>query len=415
MADNHVPRVELKAFLDGIADGVCLSDDSGKVVYANRAARALLQITEPLKGPKRICDLFCKRMRVHGELSPANCPLRVPGRAEDVATFRGHLPTRPEAGNSAPDGGLELRVRGLRMHGRRLEHCHMTIIEDVAAEAEFEKRREDWRGMVAHDLRSPLTNVLGALRMLEELPPDQPLGAHDRELVSFGVRSALKMRTLLDEYLEVARAEAGALHVSHACIDLARLARETAAEIREQARAAGIEVRLHIPDSLYCDGDLTMLTRVLQNLLDNALKFTPYGGRVTLTIDSRGKKAVLSVSDTGQGIDAADLPHIFDRFYQGEGAGRRKGLGLGLTFCREALRVMSGEISVDSTLGKGSVFTCSLPLAGAGAAAAVETATAECAPAVSESRASRSASRCPSRRKARRRCRSGPGRAARPP
>ncbi|OGS35874.1 MAG: hypothetical protein A2506_13715 [Elusimicrobia bacterium RIFOXYD12_FULL_66_9] len=87
---------------------------------------------------------------------------------------------------------------------------------------------------------------------------------------------------------------------------------------------------------------------------------------MTLTVDSSEGKAFLSVADTGSGIVASDLPHIFDRFYQGEGHGRRKGLGLGLTFCKEALQAMRGDISVKSKPGKGSVFTISLPRAGSG-------------------------------------------------
>ena len=366
MMPRDVMKVDLKAFLDGLPDGVCMSDDAGKVVYTNRAARELLSLAEPMKSSKLICDLFCKRMRVHGEDTPANCPLRAPERTEESATYRGSLPLRPRAKAPAhdPGGRLELRARGLRLTGKQMGNCHVIVVEDVAPEAEFEKRREEWQGMVAHDLRSPLTNVIGALRMLEELPPDQPLGAHDHELVSFGVRAALKMRTLIDEYLEVARVESGTMPVHQACVDMARLARETAMEIREQARASGIEIRLDIPDTLYCDADPAILARVLQNLLDNALKFTPYGGRVALTVDSRKGQALLNVSDTGRGIAADNLPRIFDRYYQGVGPGRRKGLGLGLTFCQEALQAMGGDISVESKLGKGSVFTISLPLAG---------------------------------------------------
>lgn len=400
--NRNIINIGLRTFLEGLADGVCLSDDAGKVVFANRAARALLGRAEPLKASNRICDLFCKRMSVQAENSPANCPLRVPGRPEDAATFRGRLPARARPGKAAePDAGLELRVRGLRLGGKRLENCHMILLEDVAPEAASEKRREDWRGMVAHDLRSPLTNVIGALRMLEELPEGHPLGAHDRELVGFGVRAALKIRALVDEYLDVARLESGTMHMSLACVDTARLAREAAAEIREQARAAGIEVRLDIPDSLYCEGDPAILPRVLQNLLDNALKFTPYGGRVTLAVDCRGGEALLRVADTGRGIAAAELPHIFDRFYQGEGPGRRKGLGLGLTFCREALQAMNGDVCVESTPGKGSVFTIRLPLAGGGPPA---TAAEDGSP-VSESRAVKDGSRSPARRRARRRYR----------
>lgn len=408
---SDIAKAGLRTFLDGLADGVCLSDETGKVLFANRAARSLLSRAEPLKSSKRICDLFCKRMQIHGTDSPADCSLRVPSTTGTTATFRGRLPVRKTKGGPNPEqDGMELRVRGVRLAGKQLANCRVTLIEDVAPEAESEKRREDWRGMVAHDLRSPLTNVLGALRMIEELPIGHRLEAHDRELIGFGVRAALKIRTLVDEYLEVARVESGGMMVNRACIDTARLASDAAADIREQARAVGIDVRLDIPDSLYCEGDPSILARVLQNLLDNALKFTPHGGRVTISVDSKDDKVFVSVADTGRGIPAVDLPHIFDRYYQGEGVGRTKGLGLGLTFCQEALQAMNGRIGVESTLGKGSVFTIKLPLAGGELPPLTPEKNTSL---VSESRAGRCESRSPSHRRARRRYRSAPARAAR--
>ena len=106
-----------------------------------------------------------------------------------------------------------------------------------------------------------------------------------------------------------------------------------------------------------------MLRRALTNLVGNALKFTPAGGRVRVTA-SRGDHAVLlRVSDDGPGISSRDLPHIFDRFYQGENNRKGHGLGLGLTFCRAALRAMGGEVIVESEEGKGSVFTLRIPAA----------------------------------------------------
>lgn len=214
--------------------------------------------------------------------------------------------------------------------------------------------------MVVHDLRSPLSNVLGALRMVQEVPPGRGLDEQESELVQFGVRSCLKMRTLIDEYLQVVRLESGTMPVRMACVDVVCLVREGVAEFKEAAHAAGIEFRLEAPKTQFCNADPELLIRALQNLLDNAMKHTPRGGGVTVSVRALGREVLIGVSDTGRGIAKRDLPHIFDRYYQGSSPGR-KGLGLGLTFCREALRSLGGRMTVESEEGRGAAFTMVLP------------------------------------------------------
>jgi len=365
------PQIQaLAAILEHLIDGVCLTDKGGRLVYANVAARRLLDMTGTETRGKTLYDLFCRHLLSQGPgaPSPASCPMRTAGSRLEAVTFRGSLPLGKDSRSAVchARGGAELRLRCMRLPGGGSDGGRMLHIEDITPEVELEKRQEEWREMLAHDVRSPLTNILGALRLAEELPPGTNFGEADRELVRFGIRACHKIRDLVDDYLQVLRVESGRLSVRMACVDVSRLVRQCVREFKEAAATAGIELRLGLSEKIYCYADVNLFDRALQNLLDNALKFTPKGGRVCVSTRCLGDRILVSVADTGRGISKAALPHVFDRYYQGEGPGRQKGLGLGLTFCREALEALGGSISVESEEAKGSVFTLSLRLAKAG-------------------------------------------------
>jgi signal transduction histidine kinase len=121
---------------------------------------------------------------------------------------------------------------------------------------------------------------------------------------------------------------------------------------------------LTVPDDIFVEADSELLSRVVQNVLDNAVKFTPSDGRIELLASVDGEQAELSIKDTGPGLAPEELPLLFDRYHQARArrAGKIQGTGLGLTFCREALKLMQGSIAVGSKLGEGTVFTIRLPL-----------------------------------------------------
>jgi signal transduction histidine kinase len=356
----------LRPVFDCLTDGVCIADASGRLLYANAAAGRHLGRGPAEAEPSAICDLLCGRLE-GGEADAAACPLRRPG-PEDSTTRRGKYASRGslERGGalSGPPEGRDLRVRCQRLKLRG-EESHLILIEDVSAEAALARRQEEWRNTLAHDLRVPLANALGALRTLEEMGAGRPLTEEDLELVRIGVRACRRIEGLIEIYLEVARLEAGAMPVHAELLDAAALARECAADSAAAARAKGVELAAELDARLPVSADPDLLRRSLMNLIDNALKFTPAGGRVTVRASARGDAVLLRVSDTGPGIAAEDLPRVFDRFYQAGGR-RGVGLGLGLTFCRASLRAMGGDILVESEPGKGSAFTLTLPSAKGG-------------------------------------------------
>lgn len=333
-----------------LSDGVCLTDEKGRLSYANPAARRMIGVEDP-RG-RTLCSLLCEKM---GQKS---CGL-TNGSGEKSTTVRGSL--GPEVAFDWRDMRVtrKERLRDLRVRCLAQPGMHLVLIEDVSAQMELERRKEDWRHMVAHDLRSPLTSVFGTLRLLEE----EPLRPAIKQLIEAGLRSGERMIDLLNLYLDIAKLESGKMPVNRSLMPLSGPVAAVRDELQAQALKKGVALDIQIADGLAVWADGSLLHRVLQNLVDNALKFSPEGGTVRITAEHDGPWVLLSVADQGPGIAREDLAKVFDRFYQAgqRREGKTQGTGLGLTFCQQAAQAMGGEIAVASTPGSGSVFTVALP------------------------------------------------------
>lgn len=210
---------------------------------------------------------------------------------------------------------------------------------------------------LSHELRTPLAAIRGNLEVLQ-----RGAGA-DPEMLQESLRDiereVARLSRMVADLLALARADAG-MHLERRPVQLDALLLEVYREARHLAR--GIEVRLGSEDQVEIEGDPDRLKQLLLNLVDNALKFTPPGGTVTLSLYREGPWACLSVQDTGPGIAPEDLPHLFERFYRGRTAGRRGGMGLGLSIARWIADEHGGQITVETRAGEGSTFTVWLPL-----------------------------------------------------
>lgn len=359
-----------------LSDGVCISDVDGAILYANPAAKTMMALKEGGADGKNICEQLCGHlMDPHSKDRAGHCLLRMRDGDEKAVTARGrHGPMSIYEWQGASvrrcDRWRDLRVRCTRLRtdlgdGKEGEK-HFTFIEDASAEMDLERHREDWRNMVAHDLRNPLTNVAGALMVLEEIPAGRVLTGKEAGLVAVALKACRRITELLDLYVEVAQIDAGAMPVFPRRTELTALLAEAAEEQAAAARAKNIEVRAAANPGLAAFADSKLIFRILQNLLNNAIKFTPDGGRIELEASGSGESVEILVRDSGPGISALDSPFIFDRFYQARARreGRLQGNGLGLTFCREALAVMGGEIELRSRPGAGAEFAVRLPRAG---------------------------------------------------
>jgi two-component system sensor histidine kinase BaeS len=223
-----------------------------------------------------------------------------------------------------------------------------------------EERQRRLTGDIAHELRTPLANLRGYLEALRDgiIEPTPEL------LASLHEETLLQQR-IVDDLQDLALAEAGALTYHRCDVDLRELLKTSRRAHRAQADAAGIALELEAPRPVYVTADPDRLRQVVGNLVCNALRATPRGGIVTLALIPHDGPAVVEVRDTGKGIPAKDLPHLFDRFWRADTSRGRAtgGSGLGLSIARQIITDHGGRIAVRSTVGEGTTFTIVLPSA----------------------------------------------------
>lgn len=212
---------------------------------------------------------------------------------------------------------------------------------------------------LAHELRTPLTALRGDIEMTMLQPTDEGL----RQRFVSQLEEIDRLKRLIDQILVVAQAEAGQIPLAVNSVDLGTLAAALVEQIEPVAQSKGIAMQCDHADDVVVQGDAEWLKRLVLNLLDNAIKFTPQGGRVVVEVSRMGAVARLAVRDTGAGIDPEAQPHIFERFFRADPARSRgvEGVGLGLSLAKWIVDRHHGRIQVDSQPGQGSTFTISLP------------------------------------------------------
>jgi signal transduction histidine kinase len=215
---------------------------------------------------------------------------------------------------------------------------------------------------IAHELRTPLTVMQGQIEALQdgvfELSSQNLAPVHEQTLL---------LKRLVNDLRDLALAESGQIALDVTPVELGTLVPRVAARFAPQAQSQGVDLAIASPSAIPAiQGDSQRLEQVLNNLLSNALRHTPAGGRVTLGLSATGTGARITVQDTGEGISYEDLPHVFERFYRSDRA-RERGdghTGLGLAIARELVRAHGGDISASSVPGQGTTVMVDLPLHG---------------------------------------------------
>jgi heavy metal sensor kinase len=211
---------------------------------------------------------------------------------------------------------------------------------------------------VSHELRTPLTVVRGQLEVA--LFTAQTVEQY-REAMANALEDVDRLSNIVRALLMLSQAESGQLLLQKTQIDFAELLRDQVDQYQIPAEAQGVELTAELPPACIIYGDKIQIERLVSNLLGNAIKYTPPGGRVVARLNGEAGWAKLTVEDTGVGISPDHLPHIFDRFYRVPSADPEKGLGLGLSFVSWIVKAHGGVVSVESELHKGTRFTVSLP------------------------------------------------------
>ena len=265
-------------------------------------------------------------------------------------------PHRRELSLPALELQVEAQVAPLS-HARAL-----LVLRDLTAERSADRVRRDFIGNASHELRTPVTAIRGAAETLLEGGFELP--AQARSFVEMVARHADRLMRLTDDLLDLSRLETGAWKPALGAVQLEPLCASVLELFRERAAAKDIALDADVPERLRANADRRALEQILVNLLDNAVKFTPQGGRVTLLGDGLGPTVMLSVVDTGPGVEPQHQPRIFERFYRAD-AGRSResgGTGLGLAIVKHLAQGMGGEVGLESS-PTGSRFWLKLPSA----------------------------------------------------
>ena len=214
----------------------------------------------------------------------------------------------------------------------------------------------------SHELRTPLTVLQGELEAIAQ--KGQHLPEDVRDTIGSALEETERLAKIVENLLAISRLEAGEARVQPVRLDFAELARTTADQMKLLAEEKRISLTSDGSEPVEVEADPSRLKQVVVNLLDNAIKYTPEGGNVSISVTRRDHRAILEVADTGLGISANDLPHIFDRFYRADKARSRQmgGTGLGLSIVRSICQAHGGQVTVNSAEGRGSRFRVELPL-----------------------------------------------------
>ncbi len=345
-------RRRLQVLVDGLPDAVLLLDGAGHLAVANEPARRLLRLgratleglagSEVLREPRLLeaLDAFPRA----GEPSPD--PLRL---------------AWPE-----PPCELDALLRPLPDEEGR--PGILVVLRDVTRQAHLERVRTDFVANLSHELRTPLTAVRASAETLLDGALQDPAAAQ-RFLQSIR-RNALRLETLLADVSALARIEAGAEAVEPREFDAREPVRHVVELFRAEAEAAGISLETSLPgEPVPLRTDPDRAESVLVNLLQNAVRYTPRGGRVAVSVEAAPGGARWRVADTGIGISARDLPRVTERFYRADpGRSRAQGgTGLGLSIVKHLVDLLGGELTIRSEQGKGTEVAVRLPaLADAG-------------------------------------------------
>jgi heavy metal sensor kinase len=246
--------------------------------------------------------------------------------------------------------------------GDELEQLSLALNRMITRLREAFEQNQRFLADASHELRTPLTALRGELEnAVEQARPLPDL----RDKVGSALEEVDRLAKIVQTLFAISRLDAGEAQQEWHRFDLARLAADTAGQMSLLAEDKGVSVNCNVEQEAGVEGDRARIKQVVVNLLDNAIKYTPPGGAIHLNICARGGKAVIEVVDTGIGIPAGALPHVFDRFYRVDKARSREigGAGLGLAIVKSICAAHGGQVGVESAEGRGSRFTVELPLA----------------------------------------------------
>jgi signal transduction histidine kinase len=369
---------ELQTACDALPTGLLLVDDQCRIKYLNGAAAVFAGAKRDAALGKPLSAFLAEPEVTEAVVAAVQGQVRTRSvlelrreTGEAAARLKGPHDAAPERrGSKAFTGGvLKVTVRPVR---REDAGAAVVTIEDVTQTKAAEEARNSFVAQATHELRTPLTNIrLYVDQLIEDQEADGgagqgPEGAARAKAINVIAQESRRLERIVGDMLSVAEIEAGSMKLRSGDVRLATLLSELQNDYEPQAKAKGLGLRFDLSPKLpVLKGDRDKVALAVHNLLGNAIKYTPEGGRVTLKADCAGGKVTIEVIDNGLGIKEDECELIFEKFYRANDSriAGITGSGLGLALAREVVRMHGGDITVQSSVGKGSTFTLTLPAA----------------------------------------------------
>ncbi|MBM2619628.1 PAS domain S-box protein [Actinoplanes sp. LDG1-06] len=307
-------------------------------------------------GREPISSARAEAAREAGIRTVVGLPVRAGRRVLGVLAFflDTDLPHDPDIAAVLDTIGAHL---GRFVERRRAEDLQLALVD---AQQELDRMKDELTALVIHELRNPIGVIRGYMETLLESPA---LDGADRRYAGVVDRNAEHLQRLVDDLLDLARLDAGHLSIDPRPMSAGRVLREVVENHRPNADAKQLTIGLRLEPHLPVHADAHRLRQALDNLISNAIKYTPAGGHVTVTAETGGDGVTVEISDTGIGIPAEQYPHLFSRFFRASNASREgiKGTGLGLAVTKAIVEAHQGTLAARPAEGGGTTFTVTLP------------------------------------------------------
>jgi PAS domain S-box-containing protein len=360
-----------RAMLESLQEGIVACDAEGRLSLFNRASRELHGLDREDLPP----DAWVERYRLLGADG------RTPLTTDEVPLFRAFR------GEVVRDSEMVIAAEGtdpitVSANGQPIHDEHgrllgaVVAMHDITERRRAERLKDEFLALVSHELRTPLASIVGYVEMLREDEADAAADGrgdpHRERWLEVVERNASRLERLVGDLLFVAQLEGSAIGFAHVPCDLATIAREALEAAAPRAAQGDVALHLTAAGDTVVHGDPDRLGQAIDNLLSNALKYTPAGGRVVVAIEPGPLGPRVAITDTGIGIPAAEQRRLFDRFFRASTATERHipGVGLGLVIVRAIAEGHGGAVSAESVEGEGSTFALDLPAAPAAPSAA---------------------------------------------
>jgi PAS domain S-box-containing protein len=348
------------------ADAVIAVDDEQRIIFFNEGAERVFGWAASEVGGQFLEVLLPERYRhahrghVAG-FGEAHGRARLMGERQQISGLR----------KSGEEFAAEAAIQRVEVEGRNV---YAAVLRDISARQRAEdalhqaiRSRDEMMGIVSHDLRNPANAVKMLARSILASSATHPLSDQVAEHVAIIQQAAEQIDALIQDLLDVTRLEGGRLMVAPKPTGIAWLVERSVEALRPLAEAGNVALHAEVaPDLPPVSADPDRVIQLLSNIIGNAIKFTPSGGEVRLSVVEHDSSCEFVITDTGEGIDPAHLPHVFDRFYQAAAASdgrpaRRHGAGLGLPIARGIVEAHGGQIWMESISGSGTTVRFSLP------------------------------------------------------